>query len=232
MQLIGEDAPGRGGGQAWPRAAGSGSERPGVNFTVARYAYGIWWLKANLGVLARRAGIVMLTGVALAACGAPRAVVPPPPPPMEPPPPDAACRAALQERGVVFEPAAIPVARRGCELPDAVALRQSRAAVEPAATLSCPMALALVDFDERVIQPAAFRHFGRPVTVLRQIGAYSCRQRSGGGPDEHASGQAIDIAGFEMSGGPRILVREHWRDNGPRGRFLREVAPPGRDWSC
>jgi hypothetical protein len=184
-------------------------------------------LKANPGVLARRAGFVMLAALALTACGAPRAVAPPsPPPPSEPAPPsDAACRVALQERGIVFEPAAVPVARRGCELADAVALRQSRAVVEPAATLSCPMALALVEFDERVIQPAAFRHFGRPATVLRQIGAYSCRQRSGGGRlSEHASGRAIDIAGFEIGGGPRILVREHWRDNGPRGRFLREVA--------
>jgi hypothetical protein len=87
------------------------------------------------------------------------------------------------------------------------------------------MALTLAEFDERVIQPAAIRHFGRPATVLRQIGAYSCRQRSGGGRlSQHASGQAIDIAGFEISGGPRALVREHWRDNGPRGRFLREVA--------
>jgi hypothetical protein len=173
--------------------------------------------------LKMRFGIVALTAGALAACGAPRAVVPPSP--VELAPPDRACVAALQARNVVFAPATVPDARRGCELPSAVSLRQARAAVEPAATLSCPMALAVVEFDERVIQPAALRHFGRPATVLRQIGAYSCRQRSGGGRlSRHASGQAIDIAGFEIAGGPRVLVREHWRDNGARGRFLREIA--------
>jgi hypothetical protein len=183
-------------------------------------------LKLFSGRVMRPVGAVMLASAALAACGAPRAVVPPPPPPVEPAPsPDVSCFTSLQARGATFEPAVIPVARRGCDVPDAVVLRQSRAAIEPAATMSCTMALALVEFDERVIQPAAFRYFGRPVTVLRQTGAYSCRQRTGSGRlSKHASGQAVDIAGFEISGGPRVLVREHWRDTGARGRFLREVA--------
>jgi len=160
---------------------------------------------------------------ALAACGAPRAVVPPPP--VERPAP-MACVDALSARGAAFDLAAVPVARRGCALVDGVSLRQSQMTIEPAATMSCPLALTLVEFDERVVQPAARRHFGRPATTLRQIGAYSCRVRTGGSGrlSHHASGLAIDIAGFEIEGGPRVLVKEHWRDPGPRGRFLREVA--------
>jgi hypothetical protein len=166
------------------------------------------------------AAIMLLTG-----CGAPRAVVPPRAPPVEPALPDIACLDTLRQRGVVFESAVVPASRRGCEISDGVLLQQSRLSLEPAPILSCPMALALTEFDERVIQPAAIRHFGRPATVLRQISAYSCRRRSGGGRlSEHAFGRAIDIAGFEIDGGPRVLVREHWRDPGARGRFLREVA--------
>jgi hypothetical protein len=40
----------------------------------------------------------------------------------------------------------------------------------------------------------------------------------------HAAGLAIDIAGFEFADGTRVLVKDHWRDPGPRGRFLREIA--------
>ncbi|HEX2114020.1 MAG TPA: extensin family protein [Alphaproteobacteria bacterium] len=159
----------------------------------------------------------------LAACGAPRAVVPPPPVER---PPQTACMNALAGRGAAFDIAVVPVAQRGCVLAEGVSLRQAQMVIEPAATMSCPLALTLVEFDQRVIQPAARRHFGRPATTLRQIGAYSCRLRTGGSGrlSHHASGLAIDIAGFEIEDGPRVLVKEHWRDPGPRGRFLREVT--------
>lgn len=161
---------------------------------------------------------------ALAACGAPRAV-PPRPPPSEPPAPQA-CLEELSRRGAAFDLVAVPVVRRGCGLTDGVALSRSQLAIEPTATISCPMALALIDFDERVVQPAALRHFGRPATAMRQIGAYSCRMRTGGGGrlSNHAAGLAIDIAAFEIEDGTRVVVKEHWRDPGPRGRFLREIA--------
>lgn len=163
----------------------------------------------------------LLLTLALAACAAPRAVVAPPPVPSGP-----ACLDALAQRGAAFAPVAVPVARRGCALTEGVSLRAAGAALEPEAVLSCPLALALVEFDARVVQPAAQRHFGRPVTAVRQLSAYSCRMRTGGGGrlSNHASGLAIDIAGFELADGTRVLVKEHWRDPGPRGRFLREVA--------
>lgn len=174
-----------------------------------------------------RAAIVLLCLGLLAGCAAPRAVAPTIPPP----PTGAACLDALSARGASFELVAVPVARRGCTVPDGVALSQARSAIEPAATMSCPLALRLAEFDERVIQPAAQRHFGRPVALVRQIGAYSCRMRTGGGRlSEHASGRAIDIAGFEIEGGPRIAVKRDWRDPGPRGAFLREVALAACQW--
>jgi hypothetical protein len=158
----------------------------------------------------------------LAACGAPRAV---PPPQVDQRTPTA-CVEALARRGATFDLVAAPVARRGCGLTDGIALRQTQLAIEPAATVSCPLALALTDFDARVIQPAALRHFGRSATAMRQISSYSCRTRSGGSGrlSHHAAGLAIDIAGFEIEGGLRVAVKEHWRDPGPRGRFLREIA--------
>lgn len=161
----------------------------------------------------------LLLPMALAACTAPRAVP-------TPPAPGPSCLDALARRGALFDPTLVPVAQRGCSLTEGVTLRSAGASVEPPATMSCSLALALSDFDEHVVQPAAQRHFGRPATTLRNFGAYSCRMRTGGSGrlSHHAAGLAIDIAGFEVEGGPRILVKEHWRDPGPRGRFLREIA--------
>jgi hypothetical protein len=40
---------------------------------------------------------------------------------------------------------------------------------------------------------------------------------------EHATGRAIDLAGFELADGSRVSVKDDW-DEGQRGRFLREIA--------
>lgn len=162
---------------------------------------------------------ILLIAMALAACAAPRAV-----PPL--PAPGPTCLDALAQRGASFDQTLVPVAQRGCSLTEGVTLRSAGASVEPPATMSCSLALALGDFDERVVQPAAQRHFGRTATTLRNFGAYSCRMRTGGSGrlSHHAAGLAIDIAGFEMADGTRVLVKDHWRDPGPRGRFLREIA--------
>jgi hypothetical protein len=172
-----------------------------------------------------RWSVLMLSGLTLSACAAPRAVPPPPAPPA-PVAPAPSCLDALAARGAVFAPAMVPTARRGCALTDGVSLGTAGAVLEPPAVVNCPLALVLADFEARVIQPAAMRHLGGKVATIRQIGAYSCRTRSGGSGQlsHHAAGLAIDIAGFDMEDGSRVLVKRHWRDPGPRGRFLREVA--------
>jgi hypothetical protein len=45
---------------------------------------------------------------------------------------------------------------------------------------------------------------------------------------QHAYANAIDVAGFEIEGGPSISVSRDWKDESERGRFLREV----RDGAC
>jgi hypothetical protein len=161
--------------------------------------------------------------VLLAGCAAPRAIPPPPSPPLRPP--ALACLDALGRRGAVFESTAEHASAAGCRLDNGVTLAGGSAQMRPVATLTCPLALALLDFEEGIVQPAAVKHFGQRVSAIRQVGAYSCRARAGSGRlSTHAFGQAIDIAGFDIEAGLRVDVREHWRDPGPRGRFLREVA--------
>ncbi len=169
--------------------------------------------------------VAVTLALLVAACGAPR-VVPPSPSAIELQPPLRACLEALERRGVVFEPAAVPAATGGCQLIHGVNLMRAWASYRPHATLTCAMVLTLADFERDVIQPAALSHFGHPVVTIHHWSAYSCRTRAGrpGRLSEHAFGRAIDIAAFDIADGTRVSVKSNWRDRGPRGRFLRELA--------
>lgn len=96
---------------------------------------------------------------------------------------------------------------------------------------SCPVAAALHLFETRVVQPAAQRHFARPVAQIHHAGSYSCRRisgRSDGRFSEHATADAVDIVGFGLAGGKRVSVLSDWGGDGPEAAFLREV----RDGAC
>ena len=93
------------------------------------------------------------------------------------------------------------------------------------ATLSCPMALRLDEFEINVMQMAAQRYFKRSVVEVRQVGSYSCRNIAGSHRiSMHASGQAIDISGFLLDDGTLISVKNDWSGRGAPARFLHEVA--------
>jgi len=166
-----------------------------------------------------------LLAAALAAC-APRIVAPLSPPPQTVRQPQGLqCLDELGRRGAVFEMVAERVSANGCRLTNGVSLTRSSVALDKAATLGCPLALALHDFETRVVQPAAQKHFRRNLVQINHFGAYDCRNIRGTRRlSEHARGQALDIGGFELDGGIRISVKEHWTNAGARSRFLQEVA--------
>ena len=102
----------------------------------------------------------------------------------------------------------------------------------PAAPVaSCPVAAALVLLERQVVQPAALRHLGSPVTAIDHAGTYSCRRlygRTTGEYSEHATANALDITAFRTADGRAVSVLSDWRSDGPEGAFLREV----RDGAC
>ena len=142
-----------------------------------------------------------------------------------------ACRAALTAGGVEFKPA--PEQVNGvCSVHDAVYLGFGIAALNPANTpMTCKEALAFTVWERQVVQPAAFGNLGQGVIAIPNFGSYACRQVIGS-PDqkmsEHATANAIDVAGFTLADGTTISVANDWNDPGPKGRFLHEV----RDGSC
>jgi len=99
--------------------------------------------------------------------------------------------------------------------------------LEPAATLACPIVSALDKWVAGVVQPAALKWFHQPVVEIRQLGGYSCRGMVNGNPNapisEHAFGNAIDIAEFDLADGHRITVQYGWHGTPEEQGFLHDV---------
>lgn len=138
----------------------------------------------------------------------------------------AACQQVLAKAGVAFS----PVADSGegeCGYRDALFLQRTGIAYAPQPLrLSCPMAAALAIWERRVVEPAARRHLGAGVRRIDHFGSYSCRRlygRASGPWSEHATANALDIAGFRLTDGRRLSVLRDWPRDDQRSAFLREV---------
>lgn len=144
------------------------------------------------------------------------------------------CRALLDAAGAKDDPAPPVSAGPQCGYEDAIRLTPEGRAVRytpsPLVT-SCPVAAAMLILESQVIEPAARRHLDSEVAAIEHFGSYSCRRvygREEGEFSEHASANALDIAGFRLADGSRIRVAQDWNRDGPKGAFLKEV----RDDAC
>jgi hypothetical protein len=99
--------------------------------------------------------------------------------------------------------------------------------LQPAATLACPIVSELDKWVSGVVQPAALKWFRQPVVEIKQIGSYSCREMINGNPNapisEHAFGNALDIAEFDLADGHRISVQHGWHGTPEEQGFLHDV---------
>jgi hypothetical protein len=99
-------------------------------------------------------------------------------------------------------------------------------AVNPPATLACPIVSELDRWFANSVQPAAMRWFGSPVAEIKQISAYSCRGMNGNPYariSEHAFGNALDIAAFTLADGRSITVKSGWNGLPEEQGFLRDI---------
>ena len=98
--------------------------------------------------------------------------------------------------------------------------------VKPAATLACPLVSTLDKWIATAVQPAALHWFRQPVVEIKQISAYSCRGMNGNAYariSEHAFGNALDIAEFELADGRKVSVQYGWHGAPEEQGFLRDV---------
>lgn len=143
---------------------------------------------------------------------APELDAPPPPPiagqPM--PPEETACRASLRRLGVEFEERPPVSEAGGCAIahPISVTALSPTIALEPEAVLNCAMAEAAARFTRDIAAPAASSEFETRLTAVRHASGYVCRPRNGTRKlSEHAFGNALDFAAFELADGRSVAVR-------------------------
>lgn len=145
-----------------------------------------------------------------------------------------ACVARLDAAGVRF--AAVP-ARGGerCGYADGVRLTAGGSmtlAFAPARPVtSCPVAAGLAVWHWNGLQAAARTALGARVVTVEHFGTHSCRRTNGrdSGPwSEHATANAIDVAGFVLDDGRRISVARDWDGGDDAARFLHAA----RDAAC
>lgn len=118
-----------------------------------------------------------------------------------------------------------------CPLSGVVRVQGGEQALSSSFVASCPMAVAFALFSQNAVRPAAQRVFGEPVARIEHLGSFACRNiygRADARRSEHATANAIDIAGFRLADGRQISVLHDWGQDTPAGRFLREV----RDGAC
>lgn len=146
-----------------------------------------------------------------------------------------ACRAAMDRSDIRYERLA-PVAHgEGCGYTDGVRLTPggpASIAFRPAGLgVACPVAAALAVWEWSVVQPAARALLGQRVATIEHFGSYNCRRmygRDSGAWSEHATADAVDIAGFVLEDGRRLAIVRDWQGDGPEATFLRRV----RDGAC
>ncbi len=144
----------------------------------------------------------------------------------------AACRAILTQGGIDYIAAPEQTSGAFCRVHDALELTSGMAPLTPAKPpLTCKEALAVTIWERKVVQTAAFDTLGQGVVAIDHYGSYACRRiydRAEGPVSEHATANALDIAGFRLADGTEVSVEKDWNDRGPKGAFLHRV----RDGAC
>ena len=145
------------------------------------------------------------------------------------------CRARLDARHVTFA-FTPPVAEGDCGIPLPVKLQSLMIGdhtiafgAEP--ILDCRLAERLADWIGNVVEPLARHHLGSGLAAVETGPGYACRKRNNqatGKLSEHAKGNALDIAAFDLSDGRRIAVRPADRPTPAVTTFLAAV----RETAC
>lgn len=141
------------------------------------------------------------------------------------------CLAVMQRSGLTIETLE-PAGEGACRRDERLRLADGSTDFSPARPeATCAVHAALEWWLRHRVQPAAEAHLGQRVERVEHLGTASCRRVNGsanGAWSEHATGNAIDIAGFVLADGTRISLLRDWQAGDARAAFLRAA----RDGAC
>ena len=113
-----------------------------------------------------------------------------------------------------------------CGFYDALTLDRSELPYSGTLRMTCALTGALATWERQGILPRASEELASPPVRIMTYGSYVCRRkygRSTGSFSEHATGNAVDIWGFELENGQIISVKSHWGTDTAEGRFLKAM---------
>ena len=123
---------------------------------------------------------------------------------------EADCRRRLHDLEVVYEDLA-PIDDGGAcrvDYPVKVHALSGGIRMQPAATLSCRMAVMFAAYTKRELAPAARTRYLSGIKAIHQGSSYSCRNiRGSRTASEHSKGNALDVMRIELNNGKDIDVR-------------------------
>jgi hypothetical protein len=138
----------------------------------------------------------------------------------------AVCLSTLEQATMRFQPVPDRAVSSGCGFDNAVRIERTSVQVGEPFTLSCPAAVSLALWERHALQPAAASMLGSGVRRIEHYGSFACRNvygREGGRRSQHATADALDVAGFVLDDGRRITVASHWHSGDERSAFLRSI---------
>lgn len=160
--------------------------------------------------------------LALAACASHTGVQPAPPPISRG---DQECLAELDRLGVQYQVEPQPASvSRACRIDNPIRVSAATVPFSRPAVAACGFVVEFDKFEREVIRPLAKRYFGQDLKTIVHFGAYNCRTTDTGRESAHATGMAMDVAGFVLTDGTVISVKHDWSKRGKQRDFLRAVA--------
>lgn len=136
------------------------------------------------------------------------------------------CRQALQTSALRYRQQADSAADAACPLHNVWRVEGGQARLSSSFLASCPLAVAYALFEVHGLEPAAQRVYGQPVAQVDHLGSFACRNvyhRKQGRLSQHATANALDISGFRLKDGQRIVLAQEWQGEGKHAEFLRQV---------
>jgi hypothetical protein len=138
------------------------------------------------------------------------------------------CRAALATSALKVTEVPSMSSPKGCELHDVERIAVGRSpAFSSSFVASCALAVDLAMFIEHVVASAAARDIGSEVVTIEHLGSFACRPIIGAGTttelSQHASANALDIAGFVFANGEKATIAHDWQGNDAKARFIHDV---------
>jgi len=140
------------------------------------------------------------------------------------------CQQALETSDLTYVVVPDSTPQPGCPIENAVRVSDSAVRFNGSFLATCPLAAAYALFERHGLQPAARQVFGQPVARVDHFGSYACRNIARSNRrSQHASANALDLAGFRLKDGTRITVARDWKGDDDKARFLRQVKAAACD---